>query len=31
MNEFKNPKSMTASGVDVFCWKPQDGNLTRRL
>jgi len=31
MNEFLNPQSMTVSGVDVFCWKPQDDNVTRRL
>jgi hypothetical protein len=31
MNEFQNPKSMMEPGVDVFCWKPQDDNVTRRL
>ena len=31
MNEFLDPKSMTEPGVDVFRWKPQDGNVTRGL
>jgi hypothetical protein len=31
MNEFLNPKSMTEPGVDVFRWKPQDGNVTHRF